>query len=252
MEAHHHWQLVCFLSSAASNAAPAVAPAADKIFEFSDETTEMSKAVGFFLNPSALYYWYSCLMLVDPGSMHQTDNPFLCCPPQPVPAPKDHPGIYDSGLLSTTHWGTKVQCPGNPMLRLAIRSIQCLPCPVQEYLSVLVCAEPCTCLHLDRQMCIVEGFHQYVVYCGKIWHHPLFYKLLHHGGLRGHIETHLKCLTPATTSLQFGTPLDQDESPAMEGVIESHDVAYLAEIEYRWALSAGNKLLELKAIKFRR
>ena len=38
---------VCFLSSAASDAAPAVALAADKVFEFIGETTEMSKAAGF-------------------------------------------------------------------------------------------------------------------------------------------------------------------------------------------------------------
>eukprot|EP00731_Ephydatia_muelleri_P015022 Em0008g742a len=38
---------VCFLSSATSDAAPAVAPAANKTFEFSCETIQMSKAAGF-------------------------------------------------------------------------------------------------------------------------------------------------------------------------------------------------------------
>eukprot|EP00731_Ephydatia_muelleri_P033456 Em0030g13a len=38
---------VCFLSSAASDDAPAVAPTADKPFEFGGETTQISKAAGF-------------------------------------------------------------------------------------------------------------------------------------------------------------------------------------------------------------
>ena len=44
--AHFASLAVCFLSSAASDAAPALAPAADKTLEFSGETTEMSKAAG--------------------------------------------------------------------------------------------------------------------------------------------------------------------------------------------------------------
>ena len=45
--AHFASLAVCVLSSAASDAAPALAPAADKTLEFSGETTEMSKAAGF-------------------------------------------------------------------------------------------------------------------------------------------------------------------------------------------------------------
>ena len=45
--AHFASLAVCFLSSAISDAAPALANTADKTFEFSCETTEMSKAAGF-------------------------------------------------------------------------------------------------------------------------------------------------------------------------------------------------------------
>ena len=44
---------VGFLSSAASDDAPAIAPTADKTFEFSSETTQMSKTTGVGTGPAA-------------------------------------------------------------------------------------------------------------------------------------------------------------------------------------------------------
>ena len=93
------------------------------------------------------------------------------------------------------------------------------PSPVQENLPVLTgrgCAE---CLHQDRQICIVEGYHQW----RNITSLP-FYKWLH-GGLRdpesiAHIENPMRrLLSPATTSLQCGTPLVQDKRLAIWRVL---------------------------------